>query len=254
VRTRASALVQESAWLSIRLTIKRFSSNLRWTYYTSLQVACDTYFPCSLTTYTRARARVRACAWLKHSRIFGRILFKFAWHILQMTTRYMGYIRIMFTHRGHTHERARASAHLINCSLIYGRLLLKFAVNILQLTTSSKGYVLFMFTHHACEPARVSARVVTHSIIFGRILFKCDGHILQMTTSYPACPRVRACVCERACASIQQIPRRYMNHISCVWMHVLTARTSVYSRICQARDGQWLVNYNYACLRLTIQV
>jgi hypothetical protein len=105
-----------------------------------------------------------------------------------MTTSYMGYIRIMFTHRGHTHERACASAHVITCSLIYGRFLLKFAVNILQLTTSSKGYVLFMFTHHA----------VTHSIIFGRILFKFDGHILQMTTIYIACASVRgrARVCE----------------------------------------------------------
>jgi hypothetical protein len=141
----------------------------------------------------RASARVRARAWLKHSRIFGRILFKFAGHILQMTTIYMGYIRIMFTHRGHMHEHACASAHVIKSSLIYGRFLLKFAVNILQLTTSSKGYVLFMFTHHACERACVSARVITHSIIFGRILLKFDEHILQMTTSYT--------VCERACAS-----------------------------------------------------
>jgi hypothetical protein len=92
-------------------------------------------------------------------------------------------------------------------SLNYEPILLQFAVNILQLTTSSKGYVLFMFTHHACERACVSARMVTHLIIFGRILFKCYGHILQMTTSYTACTRVRACVCERACASIQQIPR-----------------------------------------------
>jgi hypothetical protein len=53
--------------------------------------------------------RARACnlsrtrgthAWLKHSLIFGRILFKFAGHILQMTTSYMGYILIMFMHRG----------------------------------------------------------------------------------------------------------------------------------------------------------
>jgi hypothetical protein len=79
-----------------------------------------------------------------------------------MTTSYMGYIRIMFTHSGHTHERACACAHVITCSLIYGRFLLKRAVNILQLTTSSKGYVLFMFTHHAhaCELACVSALVL----------------------------------------------------------------------------------------------
>jgi hypothetical protein len=88
------------------------------------------------------------------------------------------------------------------------------------------------------------ARGVTHSIIFGRILFKFDGHILQMTTSYTACTHVQACVGERACASIQQIPRGYMSHIMCVWMHVLRARTSISSRICQARDGQWLFVYN----------
>jgi hypothetical protein len=151
----------------------------------------------------------------------------------------------MFTHRAHACERACARACVIKHSLIYKPISLQFAVNILQLTTSSKGYVLFMFTHHACERACVSARVVTHSIIFGPILFKVDGHILQMTTSYTACTRVRACVCERACASIQQIPRGYMSHIMCVWMHVLKARTSIYSRICQARDGQWLVQLKH---------
>jgi hypothetical protein len=131
---------------------------------------------------------------------------------------------------------------------------LKFAVNILQLTTSSKGYILFMFSHHAhvWERACVSARVVTHSNIFGRILFKFDGHILQMTTSYTACTRVRACVCERA--SIQQTPRGYMSHIICVWMHVLTARTSIYSRICQARDGQWLVVLKWQNIKIQFLV
>jgi hypothetical protein len=105
---------------------------------------------------------VRARAWLKHSLILGRILFKFAGHILQITTSYMGYILIMFTHRGHTRERACASARVINCSLIYGRFLFKLGVNILHITTSSKGYVLFMFTHraHACKRACASARVV----------------------------------------------------------------------------------------------
>jgi hypothetical protein len=64
----------------------------------------------------------------------------------------MGYILIMFTHRG----RACASARVVNCSLIYRRLLFKFAVNILHITTSSKGYIHFMFTHraHTCERAR----------------------------------------------------------------------------------------------------
>jgi hypothetical protein len=77
----------------------------------------------------------------------------------------MGYILIMFTHRGH--------ARVVNCSLIYGRFLFKLAVNILQITKRSKGYV---HVHAPC--------VVKHSIIFGRIVFKFDGHILQMTTSY----------------------------------------------------------------------
>jgi hypothetical protein len=75
-----------------------------------------------------------------------------------MTTSYMGYILIMFMHRGHM----CASARVINCSLTYGRFLFKFAVNILQITISSKGYVLFMFKHcaHVCEGACASAHVV----------------------------------------------------------------------------------------------
>jgi hypothetical protein len=79
-----------------------------------------------------------------------------------MTTSYMGYTRI-FTHRGHTRERACASARVINCSLIYGRFLFKFGVNILHLTISSKGYVRFMFTHraHACECVCERARGLT---------------------------------------------------------------------------------------------
>jgi hypothetical protein len=40
---------------------------------------------------------------------------------------------------------------------------------------------------------------------------------------------------------IQQIPRGYMSYVMCVWMHVLTERTSILSWICLARDGQWLV-------------
>jgi hypothetical protein len=56
------------------------------------------------------RACVQACVWLKHSLIFGRILFKFAGHILHITTSYMGYIFIMFTHRGHVRKHVCASA------------------------------------------------------------------------------------------------------------------------------------------------
>jgi hypothetical protein len=102
---------------------------------------------------------VQARVWLKHSLIFGRILFKFARHIQQITTSYMGYILIMFTH---------VCARVINCSLIYGRFLLKFPVNILDITASSKGDVLNMSERrvHACErvcssmcvQARVRAR------------------------------------------------------------------------------------------------
>jgi hypothetical protein len=79
-----------------------------------------------------------------------------------MTTRYLGYILIMFTRRG------CASTRVINCSLIYGRFLFKFAVNILQITIRNKGYILFMFMHraHVCEGACASAHVVIHSIIF----------------------------------------------------------------------------------------
>jgi hypothetical protein len=103
----------------------------------------------------------RACASareIKRPLIYGRTLFKFAGHILHMTTSYMGYTLIRFTHRGH--------ACMINCSLIYGSFLFKFAVNILQISTSSKGYVLFMFTHrtHTCERACASARVAKYVI------------------------------------------------------------------------------------------
>jgi hypothetical protein len=59
----------------------------------------------------RAHACERGCAIarvVKHSLIFGRILLKFAGHILQMTTSYMGYILIIFTHRAHACLRAPA--------------------------------------------------------------------------------------------------------------------------------------------------
>jgi hypothetical protein len=127
----------------------------------------------------RAHACERACASarvFKHSLIFGRILFKLAGQILQMTTRYMGYI--ICTHLG----RACASACVIKHSLIYGRFLFKLAVSILHITTNSMGSVLFMFTNraHAFERAWASARVVKYSLIFGRILAKFGGD-----TTYP---------------------------------------------------------------------
>jgi hypothetical protein len=83
------------------------------------------------------------------------------------------------------------------------------------------GYILIMFKHrmHACERVCASARVIKRSLILARILSKFGG-------------------------DIQQIPRgyRYMSYLICVWMHALTGRTSIHSRICQARDGQWLVS------------
>jgi hypothetical protein len=145
----------------------------------------------------------------------------------------------MFTHCAHACERACA---WLSIRLTMETILLKFAVNILQLTTSSKVYVVFMFTHHACE--RVWVRAWLHiQLSLDGFSSNMDMHILQMTTRYTACTRVRACMCERACASIQQIHRGYISHIICVWMHVLTARTSIYSRICQARDANsgWIL-------------
>jgi hypothetical protein len=168
----------------------------------------------------------------------------------------------MYTHRGHTHERACASAHVITCLLIYGRFLLQFAVNILHkaratffscsrtmrtrgsarvrasarlniplsldglssnvMTSSNMGYILIIFKHrlHTCVSVRVhacaSARVIKRSLIFEQILSK-------------------------LCGVIQQISSGYMSYLICVWMHILTARTSIHSRICQACDRQWLV-------------
>jgi hypothetical protein len=50
--------------------------------------------------YACKRASASACV-ITHSLIYGRINFKFAVNILQMTTSYMGYTLIV-THRGHT--------------------------------------------------------------------------------------------------------------------------------------------------------
>jgi hypothetical protein len=58
--TRESARVRAREWLTVRLFMDGFSSNLGWTYYTSQQVARDTYFSCSRTARTCASARMRA--------------------------------------------------------------------------------------------------------------------------------------------------------------------------------------------------
>jgi hypothetical protein len=156
-----------------------FSSNLRWTYYTSQQVARATF----MFTH-RAHAYERTCASVvKYSIIFGRILFKFDGHILHMTTSYMGYILNMIKHRMHA------------C---------------------------------VCKRACASARVIKHSLISERILSKFG-------------------------VNIQQISRRYMSYLICVWMHVLTACTSIHSQICKARDGQWLV-VTVNCKRVKYEV
>jgi hypothetical protein len=97
----------------------------------------------------RARARARACvragAWLKYSLIFGMILFKFAAHMLKMTTSYMGYILIMFTYGGH------ARARVMNCSPIYGWFLFSYY------KSQPEARATFMFAHtrtSACVRAR----------------------------------------------------------------------------------------------------
>jgi hypothetical protein len=125
-----------------------------------------------------AHACVRVCV-IKHSLIYGPILFKFAVNILQITTSSMGYVLVMLTHRAHVYQRARASAWLKH-SLIFGRIFFKFAGHLLHMTTF-KDYVLFMFTH--CAYACVRVCVIKHSLIYGPILFKFAVNILQITTS-----------------------------------------------------------------------
>jgi hypothetical protein len=63
-RARARARVRARAWLTVRLCMDGFSSNLRWTYYRSQQVARVTYLLCSRTAHTRARVSVQSRAWL----------------------------------------------------------------------------------------------------------------------------------------------------------------------------------------------
>jgi hypothetical protein len=120
----------------------------------------------------RARASARELERVvQSSLIFGRILFKFPRHILQMTTSHMSYIHIIFNHRAHACEHARANARVIKRSLIHGRILFTFSVNRLQITTSSMGYILIMFTHraHACGGACAGARVRAHAWLRARL-------------------------------------------------------------------------------------
>jgi hypothetical protein len=158
-------------------------------------------FPVTHRVYACKRASASVCV-ITHSLIYGRIFFKFAVNILQVTSSSMGNVLFMFTHRAHTCERACATERVVKHSLIYGPMLFKFAVNILQITTSSMGYVLFMitqrarayerlvktFTHlwtdslqicwahttddhhglHTRSNARASASVINCSLIYGR--------------------------------------------------------------------------------------
>jgi hypothetical protein len=85
--------------------------------------------------------------------------------------------------------------------LIFERIPSKFPGNMLRLTTSGYSYVLFTLTHRV----RASA-IFKRSLIFGLIMSKCSGNI-------------------------HHIPIGYMGHLMCVWIHVLTARPSLPSRI-----------------------
>jgi hypothetical protein len=72
-----------------------------------------------------------------------------------------------------------------------------------------------------CERACASTRVIKRSLICERIISKFGGNMQQISRGY-----------------------MYMVYLICVWLHVLIARISIHSRICQARDGQWLVYSN----------
>jgi hypothetical protein len=152
-----------------RLFLNGFSANLLGTYYDSPQVARTTYFSCSRTaracerltfaylwtdslqirwTHTThdhklhgihtvvcsctALTRGSVCASarvIKRSLIYGRILFKVAVNILQITTSSMGCVLFMFTHRVHVCERTCASARMVHRSFIFGQILFTFAGN-----------------------------------------------------------------------------------------------------------------------------
>jgi hypothetical protein len=99
-----------------------------------------------------------------------------------MTTSYMDYIRIMFTHR----------------------FFFKFAVNILQITTSSKGYV-----HVHAPGAHVQARVCERACAGLNIQLSLDGFSSNWMGTHYTCYmgyilimfKHRVHACERACAS-----------------------------------------------------
>jgi hypothetical protein len=129
-------------------------------------------------------------------------------------------------------------------------------------------------TYFSCSRTaltRVSVRVRVRAWL--NIHLSINGFSSDVLGTYYKWPHVTwatylSCSCSRTartresvCASarvikrsliFEQISRGYMGYLIYVWMHVLTVRTSIHSRIvthmiiehCQARDGQWLVLIN----------
>jgi hypothetical protein len=126
-------------------------------------------------------------------------------------------------------------------------------------------YCSYSCTALVCKGACASAHVVNLQLSWTDSLQSWWAHATHDHTLHGILDmfkhRVQACVCELTCASacvtkrsliwerilpkfggdIQHIPIGYTSYLICVWMHVLTARTSIHSQIFQARDGQWLV-------------
>jgi hypothetical protein len=104
-RTRVSARVRERAWLSVRLYMDGFSSNLRWTYYKSYQVAWATYFSYSRTARACVSARVREHVWLNFRLYMDGFSSNLRWTYYK--SQQVARATFMFTHRAHAYERAR---------------------------------------------------------------------------------------------------------------------------------------------------
>jgi hypothetical protein len=111
-RTRASAHVRERAWLSIRLSMDRRFSNLRWTYYKSQQVAWAMYFSFSRTARTRASARMRERAWLSIRLFMDRRFSNLRWtYYKSHQVAWATYCSCSLTAR--TRASARVRAHVV---------------------------------------------------------------------------------------------------------------------------------------------
>jgi hypothetical protein len=171
---------------SFKYSLHQFARLEIWPYASLVRRPCgfeqSSVLPLLLLTLVHAHERACSSAHVfKHSLIFGRILFKFAGHIL-------GYILIMFTHRAHVCKR------VIKHSLIYSRILFKCVVNRLQITTRSMAYVLFMFMHrvHVCKRARAWFSVRIFLDGFSSNLLG----TLQITTSSMGYILFMVCVCD----------------------------------------------------------